>query len=160
MDLSRFIKRKKKIKNKIKYNGTTTTNNTDRSPPSATLLQKQRAIKNPRERPRERGAAAAAPLGSGRGWRRTPARRARLIGRETQRHGGGGSAISLRGLERVHARGQRCRAGRRSTGAPRPGPAEPRPRRAAAPGPQSAAALSDGSARRRRGPCWPQAGGG
>lgn len=46
------------------------------------------------------------------------AKRARLIGRKKQRDGGGGSAISLRGLERVHARGQRCRAGQHSTSAP------------------------------------------
>ncbi|ETE64826.1 hypothetical protein L345_09406, partial [Ophiophagus hannah] len=44
-------------------------------------------------------------------------RRDRLIGRKKQRDGGGGSASSLRGLERVHARGQRCRAGVHSTNA-------------------------------------------
>lgn len=38
--------------------------------------------------------------------------------KKAERDGGGGRASSLRGLERVHARGQRCRAGVHSTNAP------------------------------------------
>ncbi|KAM6238481.1 uncharacterized protein LJ264_012598 [Porphyrio hochstetteri] len=122
------------------------------------IVAKAKSNKKHGERRRERGEEAAAAggvaWGAGGGWRRTPALRARLIGRENAAPWRRGKArSSLRGLERVHARGQRCRAGRRSTAAspPRPrraspGPAEPRPPKAA--GPQ-VRACAGGAAPRR-----------
>ncbi|CAM9847041.1 unnamed protein product [Bubo scandiacus] len=117
------------------------------------VLQKQRAIKNTAKAAGARGGGGRrCRLGSGGGWRRTPALRARLIGRENAAPWRRGKArSSLRGLERVHARGQRCRAGRRSTAA-----SPPRPRRAPAPPsrgpPKPVRACAGGAEPRRAGP--------
>nr|XP_041577424.1 serine/arginine repetitive matrix protein 1-like isoform X2 [Taeniopygia guttata] len=119
-----------------------------------TLLQKQRAIKNPAES----GGGAAGLAGRS---RRIPARSARLIGRANAAPWRRGKArSSLRGLERVHARGQRCRAGRRSTAAPPPrprraSPEPPPPPKAAAPPVRARAGGAAAAVPRRAAPCPP-----